>query len=213
MNNTPTPDRQRAEDKAEQSMDNKTKSTDKWRYQPYGKAFLIVSPTFGGYFDVQAESVAKEICERFNTLSVYQSATEESVDMEVNNFLHQHADNAAEANPKLYELLRLARAADQNEIEKLKKQIPECMQHCTIVFKECEKGHGELTATNWTQHDCLVCEITALQSRVVELEAERDRWKLLSNNLMNSSASEFDESLNRKPDLRGENPPPHHSMD
>jgi hypothetical protein len=27
-----------------------------------------------------------------------------------------------------------------------------------IVFHECEKGHGWLTAANWKQHGCLCCE-------------------------------------------------------
>jgi hypothetical protein len=45
------------------------------------------------------------------------------------------------------------------ENTKLKAQLPEGMEHCTIIFKECEMGHGWLTATNWIQHGCLVCEL------------------------------------------------------
>jgi hypothetical protein len=50
------------------------------------------------------------------------------------------------------------------EVERLRGQLPEGMQHCTIVFKECEKGHGRLTATNWVQHECQQCEIERLRA-------------------------------------------------
>ena len=44
------------------------------------------------------------------------------------------------------------------ERDRLHAQLPDGMQKCTIVFKECEKGHGWLTATNWVQHECHTCE-------------------------------------------------------
>ncbi len=28
------------------------------------------------------------------------------------------------------------------QIDKLSSQLPEGMQHCTILFKQCEKGHS-----------------------------------------------------------------------
>ena len=40
-------------------------------------------------------------------------------------------------------------------------RLPEGMRHCTILFKECEKGHGWLTATNWIQHGCTQCALDA----------------------------------------------------
>ena len=49
------------------------------------------------------------------------------------------------------------------EIERLSKQLPETMQNCTIQFKECEYGHGRLTATNWIDHECPTCEIDRLR--------------------------------------------------
>lgn len=52
-------------------------------------------------------------------------------------------------------------AAD--EIESLRAQLPDGMEHCTIQFKECPEGHGHLTATNWVQHDCAQCEIQRLR--------------------------------------------------
>lgn len=44
------------------------------------------------------------------------------------------------------------------ECDRLTAQLPAGMQHCTILFKECDKGHGRLTATNWIDHGCDVCE-------------------------------------------------------
>ena len=54
----------------------------------------------------------------------------------------------------------------------LRAQLPESMKDCTIVFKECARGHGELTATNWVQHPCLFCERDALKAEVSSLTAE-----------------------------------------
>ena len=48
--------------------------------------------------------------------------------------------------------------------DKLLSQLPEGMKHCTIVFKECPKGHGRLTASNWVDHGCLHCEIEELKA-------------------------------------------------
>lgn len=53
----------------------------------------------------------------------------------------------------------------------LRKQLPEEMQECTIQFKECDKGHGRLTATNFVQHDCDTCRIEALQKEVTHWKA------------------------------------------
>ena len=58
----------------------------------------------------------------------------------------------------------------QATVEALQAQLPAEMQECTILFKECEKGHGRLTATNWIDHGCQTCAMEALQR-------ERDQWK------------------------------------
>ena len=50
------------------------------------------------------------------------------------------------------------------EVDRLRSQLPEGMERCTIVFQECEKGHGRLTATNWIQHGCQTCEIERLRA-------------------------------------------------
>ena len=63
-------------------------------------------------------------------------------------------------------------AALVQEIERLRGQLPEGMQDCTIQFKECEQGHGRLTATNWVQHDCPWCSIAILRAaKCEEIEA------------------------------------------
>lgn len=41
-------------------------------------------------------------------------------------------------------------------------QLPEGMKDCTIGFKECDKGHSWLVATNWTDHGCPYCKIVEL---------------------------------------------------
>lgn len=56
------------------------------------------------------------------------------------------------------------------EIEKLRSQLPDGMKNCTIVFKQCERGHGRLVGTNWVDHGCGVCE----QDR---LRVERDKLR------------------------------------
>jgi hypothetical protein len=66
------------------------------------------------------------------------------------------ADNTLRA--AIFEL-----TAHRAEIERLRKQLPEEMQDCTIQFRECANGHGWLTATNWLEHDCQQCEIERLK--------------------------------------------------
>jgi hypothetical protein len=57
------------------------------------------------------------------------------------------------------------------EREKVLRQLPAEMQHCTILFKECENGHGRLTATNWIDHGCPTCaERIALDAWKYEAE-------------------------------------------
>lgn len=43
------------------------------------------------------------------------------------------------------------------ELAETRDQLPEGMKNCTIVFNECEKGHGRLTATNWVDNGCPTC--------------------------------------------------------
>jgi hypothetical protein len=45
-------------------------------------------------------------------------------------------------------------------------KLPERMEHCTILFKQCERGHGQLTATNWVPQPCLVCEVQKLRALI-----------------------------------------------
>ncbi len=68
-----------------------------------------------------------------------------------------------------FQAIRSAAAA-ADEIAALKAQLPQGMKHCTIVFKECEKGHGWLTATNWVQHDCPTCVAATLKAKLAVTE-------------------------------------------
>lgn len=72
----------------------------------------------------------------------------------------------AEANARSIAALHNSFPQMCQELERLTAQLPEGMKHCTIQFKECEKGHGRLIATNWIDHGCPHCE----RERVRELE-------------------------------------------
>lgn len=60
----------------------------------------------------------------------------------------------------------------QSALKLAQSQLPEEMRHCTILFEQCEKGHGHLRGDNWIKHDCLVCraeKAEATNRRMVEL--------------------------------------------
>lgn len=80
----------------------------------------------------------------------------------------------------------------QATVEALQAQLPAEMQECTILFKECEKGHGRLTATNWIDHGCQTCEVEALQREVNTLN-QLLRDKGLGQGEIDGMAAEHDE--------------------
>jgi hypothetical protein len=78
------------------------------------------------------------------------------------------------------------------ECEQLRLQLPKGMEHCTIRFIECEKGHGRLTATNWVEHGCYHCEIEALRSllkRGATLSYRGQGWRVIGLTLCGSTAT------------------------
>ena len=48
------------------------------------------------------------------------------------------------------------------------RQLPEGVKHCKIIFRECEKGHGRLIASNWVDHGCLFCKLAELEGQLEE---------------------------------------------
>lgn len=70
----------------------------------------------------------------------------------------------------------------EKERDGLLSQLPEGMKHCTIIFKECDKGHGWLTATNWVQHGCPKCEF----DRIVDEKHELQRLQQQSSKLVSA---------------------------
>lgn len=70
----------------------------------------------------------------------------------------------------------------QARVAELESQLPEEMKHCTIIFKECDKGHGWLTATNWVQHGCPKCEF----DRIVDEKHELQRLRRQSSNMVSA---------------------------
>ncbi len=77
------------------------------------------------------------------------------------------------------------RDAARADVARLTAQLPDGMKTCTILLKECPKGHGWLTATNWIQHGCMKCEqdrLTAEVDIVRAALAERTRLAMLAEN-------------------------------
>ena len=73
------------------------------------------------------------------------------------------------------------RASAQKEIQRLNKrveelegQLPEGMKHCTIIFEECEVGHGRLTAKNWTDNGCIMCRVQQAKQALKLTNKETD---------------------------------------
>lgn len=60
--------------------------------------------------------------------------------------------------------------AQAAKIARLEAQLPEGMKDCVIVYLECPKGHGTLTATNWIQHPCWICEVDRLREAVADAQ-------------------------------------------
>jgi len=92
------------------------------------------------------------------------------------NMLKSEAERIAELESEL-KLIKNVETLDVLEIQRkriaeLESQLPDGMKHCTIQFKECEKGHGWLTATNWIQHDCQGCRAVKSADRIAALEAQ-----------------------------------------
>ncbi len=50
--------------------------------------------------------------------------------------------------------------------EHIAKNLPDGMEDRQILFKECERGHGRLTAANWIDHGCPTCERDALREEL-----------------------------------------------
>jgi hypothetical protein len=62
--------------------------------------------------------------------------------------------------------------AHRADVEKLLKQFPEGMEHCTFEVLECDVGHSRLHATNWIDHGCRVCAEKKLQKELQEMTAK-----------------------------------------
>lgn len=94
---------------------------------------------------------------------------------------HALVDEAAQAKWHK-DIAEAALLSVEKERDGLLSQLPEGMKHCTIIFKECDKGHGWLTATNWVQHGCPKCEF----DRIVEEKHELQRLRRQSSNMVSA---------------------------
>lgn len=90
--------------------------------------------------------------------------------------------NGTQLVEKLDEIATLVRRKEFERLllidknKRLKKQLPEGMRGCTILFKECEEGHGRLTAANWVDHGCQQCEIERLQRQADCVVCDKCGW-------------------------------------
>jgi len=58
---------------------------------------------------------------------------------------------------------------DLRALAKALSRLPDEVKNCTIQLKECGRGHAWLTAANWVQHGCLVCELEAARAQCAEM--------------------------------------------
>lgn len=63
-------------------------------------------------------------------------------------------------------------ASLEAEVQRLRAQLPEGMQHCTIRFVECSRGHGRLVATYWVESLCRQCEVERLRAELGRARAK-----------------------------------------
>jgi len=114
-----------------------------------------------------------------NLLGDYHIKTVQDFNEEVNRriaWLMQHLDHTLPPPMTDEERDRMRRLSEDNEckdslIETLQAQLPAEMPGCTILFKECEKGHGRLTATNWIDHGCGTCALESLKAQLADRDA------------------------------------------
>ncbi|RLC85429.1 MAG: hypothetical protein DRJ03_11635 [Chloroflexi bacterium] len=76
-----------------------------------------------------------------------------------------------------------------------KGQLPTGMEECTILFIECEKGHGRLTATNWIDHGCSTCQLEKFEKEIAELKERLGMVEEWSENCHASNLSGEMDSL------------------
>lgn len=89
------------------------------------------------------------------------------------------------------------------EVERLKAQLPEGMEDCTIRFKQCPKGHWRLTADNWLDQGCHWCSIDLLKEEIKKLTLERDNFQSVAKQYSNI-ADGYRKSKDRETDCNGE---------
>jgi len=122
-------------------------------------------------YDDAMRGVTFELIGAMSSLNMEPEPMKEST----GSFLSESDTWASHAVEHIRAAIQLARKAEadnaalREQLETLKKQLPDEMQDCTIVFKECEQGHGRLIATNWIDHGCGTCALESLQAQLAQL--------------------------------------------
>ena len=60
----------------------------------------------------------------------------------------------------------------KKRIESLEAQLPLGMGDCTILYRECNQGHGWLTATSWVEVSCPTCARESLEAELSKVKTE-----------------------------------------
>jgi len=124
-------------------------------------------------YDDAMRGVTFELIGAMSSLNMEPETMKEST----GSFLSESDTWASHAVEHIRAAIQLARKAEadnaalREQLETLKKQLPDEMQDCTIVFKECEQGHGRLIAANWIDHGCGTCALESLQAQLVDRDA------------------------------------------
>jgi len=88
-------------------------------------------------------------------------------------------------SPRGFDAMTILCAELERELAEAKAQLPAEMQECNIVFKQCKLGHGWLTATNWVQHECQICELAETVAK------ERERCALVCERKIDAPAGTY----------------------
>ncbi len=92
----------------------------------------------------------------------------------------------------------------EQRVVKLRNQLPDGMENCTIRFIKCDVGHGRLTADNWIDHGCPTCEINALKAEIKELKKKLEPHPL-TQALLDSMEKAAEENRKNIPGIRRPN--------
>lgn len=128
--------------------------------------------------EVNYEKIREDIHERFSETfnKLHVSELKDEIQM-LNMALSMATNDVNKYLDKLEEKREIITELNHT-IEELQSRLPEGMRECTIIFEQCEVGHGYLRGTNWIKHDCPWCEIAKLkeQNKSLKYRVDHAEW-------------------------------------